>query len=300
MPMKVILDFDADEDGWSETYWNNGTDPTAYLVVSPGLLANSPWSIQPCPANALMHRRRQILAPSSRISHIRVNLVNQPRNVRVFSPASVDGIGLYPRAARAQAPAPGAEIWTKLLMHAEAGVARERNFWLGGIPEQIISPDQEYAPTAQWNTALGNFISELRDGAYGVVSRNTALLPVPATAITSFVVAASGKSATVQPLVAPVPAVPSWYVTIRGMNAPGGWNGVHRASIDPTDPTKMIVGPGRTTHKSLPAWVAGPSGGSIQVLTYPFTGFDRIFPTRLAVRKVGRFFGATVGRRPRP
>lgn len=289
MPLKIVFEFSQQGEGWSEVYYNSTNDPSAYLVLD-----DASHVVVGCPVWFLEQVRLALLTSQGFLTWIRVSLVGKPGSVRAVGIPPQDGVGLYSSAFGK--PAKPAEIFAKLLMRGEAGLTQRKSFWIGGIPEDVIQPGQTYQPNAQFDAALGLFRTLLTSGTYGIVGRQSSTTPPVATAITAFSISSNGLSAQITPLVQPPGNPLTWYVILRSVKYPKTWGGIHRASVTVGVPSTMTLGPFRTPKVSLPAWDF-TSGGTVQALAPPFTGFDRIRADRIALRKVGRPFALPRGRR---
>jgi hypothetical protein len=292
MPLKIVIAFKESDEGWSEVYYTAGTDPSAYIS------ANNAGIISPtCDAALLIVARAQLLNLVSGITHIRVSAVGAPRQTAALFVNPPLGSGAFPVIGGGQGSTEPAEIFSKLLIRMNAGTVRTKTLWLGGIPEQIIGPAQFFTPTNRWNTVFTVFRNLILQTPYVVLGRQLAVTIPAAVPITAFTTSANGQSATVTPTVAPAGPPAQWYVIVRGIKNPRGWNGVHRAQVNPADGTMMILGPTRKPVVTLPAWAAG-SGGTVQALAYPTNNITGVHQEYITHRKVGRPFDEPRGRRP--
>lgn len=294
MPLKIVWEFSQGKIGWSETYYAQFTDPGQYITL------DASGNLQACPANSFFLLRQALLNTSCTIDRVRASVVNTPRQVLVADLPEATSIGQFGAGT-----APGrkleiaAENYSKLLLRFNSGFSRVRSLWLGGLPDIIIKPPNQYAPNSAWNTALLNLSRILINGSYGVVSRPTPTTNPAAVPITSFTTAPNANGASILPIVqpgAPLPA--SWYVVIRGVKYPKGWNGVHRATIQGTAPNQqLVIGPTRKPYVTLPAWDAFAQG-SVQLMpqTAIFSTWTSYTTDRIEQRKVGRPFGQPAGR----
>jgi len=290
MPLRVVYDFLEAGEGWSEVYWTNDTAPSDYIAIDTDGTVSSTTK-----AGIFIAVRTAILNTFTQILRVRVSQVGMPRVVipAPVQPAQGTGTFIYGSSGK---PPGGAQTYAKLLMFMSSGATRRRSMWLGGIPEIIIEDPQTYKPTSRWNSALLNYQMELRKN-YGIVGRPAPTGGTPAVPILTFVVDPQvAVTATATPSVAaPVGTPTSWLVILRGIKAPRGWNGVHRAQAGTTSGT-IVIGPTRKSQVSEPAY-APNTGATIQAFAPTFAQFDSVVPVRVSKRKTGRPFGLPAGRR---
>jgi hypothetical protein len=294
VPLKIVYSLTDGEDGWSEVFYTNQTDPAQYVILNPNGSFNNA-------APALVHilYRAACLAPAFQLTHVRASLVGSPQvTLSAGITAGIGGGTYFEPGKPGNPPTPGADPVLKLLVRMQCGNTRRRTLWLGGLPNTIISPTKTYAPTATWNRALGSFMSAVVLAAgtpYGIVSRPLATTPPAAAPILTFTTTTDGLAGILTPLTQPAGNPNAWYVIIRGVKYPHGWNGVHKASVYTPNAAEMQVGPGRRAYVTAPAWTAS-AGGTVQIWAPAFTAFSNFTPERITSRKIGRPFGAPRGR----
>lgn len=293
MALKCVFTFVEGRGGWSETYYATGTDPSSYLVI------NNVGVIDPtCPAFVMMLARTRILNTACYVQHCRVSVVGIPfTTLGAFFDGTIRN-GAFPSVGQA-ANAEPTEVFSKLLIRLLSGNTRRKSLWLGGIPEEIIAPGTGFNPTGVWNRNFRPYRDLLLSGIYQLVGRQTAATGPVAVPITAWAPTATGQGAVVSPIVAPAGPPPFWYVIVRSLKYPHGWNGVHRAAPNPANNTSMIIGPARRPGVTLPAWDVG-GGGTVQALVPPTNPVTNVIQDYITHRKVGRPFDDSVGRRPRP
>jgi hypothetical protein len=285
--IKINVTYAENGPGWSETYYSSLGNPTDYIQFS------SPGILDPiCPAGVFLASRLKCLSQQTYLQHIRASLVGSPQvTMSVYIP-SPSGRGKY--IANAAPFGESAEVFAKLLLRMQCGQTKRRSLWLGGIPEEIVSSPSTYAPTANWNTQLSQFLSLLTTSTYGIVGRLTAAGPPVAQVLQSFTISALSIGATIAPAPTNAPGGAYCYCVLRGIRYPRGWNGVHRGYVNLLQ-TSIQIGPFREVKVSLPPWDAF-AGGTIQLLTFPLTPFTSGFAEYITHRKVGRPFGESRGR----
>jgi hypothetical protein len=294
MALKIVWDFQIGDIGWSETYYTNGIDPTTYITLS------NNGQLQACPALTFFTLRKELLVTSASILRVRASIPGSPRFCMIAEMPANANQGQWASTYAPLSPIRVADrTYTKLLVRWSSGFTRVRSQWIGGIPSIVVATPNTYNPSALWNTALGNWASALITGGYGLIGRPTPTTNPPAVPITAFTTSPTANAVTMLPIVQPGPPnPPSWYVVIRGVKYPKGWNGVHRAQIQTVGgvPT-LILGPTRKAYLSAPPWDPFAQGTVQLVPTTPlFFAFNSFTADRIEQRKVGRPFGQPLGR----
>ncbi len=285
MTVKCVISFKQGATGWTETYYHSAAGIPQFI----GPLANR-WA-DGTPVGTLMSERRACLSRQCSIEHVRVtDLVTF--ETLPYTPV-IPAVGmLYARLANQTSPG-DAEVWSSLMVNLYSGTKRPRRLYLGGIPENIVTQPQFYRPDSLWQGVFANFAAVLTGGNYGWLSRPKT---VPnETTLIAFTVNPDGRTALVTPRLQPNGNPTQWYVLIRGLSAPRGWNGVHRA-IQTDAPNVMLIGPARRAGVSLPVFTANPKQ-TVSLFAPPFTAIDAVAAVKIVNKKRGRPFGLLRGRR---
>lgn len=284
--LKIVLDFVSPASrptGWSEVYYNQAT--TIADFIGP---VGSRW--QPgSKANAIVEQRRACLSRLCYMGRIRVTDLDPTHKGSLsyeIPPNQRQGLFLDKGIADM------AEVWTCLLVKLFSASRRPRNLYLGGIPELIVSQPNSYSADAAFTGVLTNFFALLTT-SYTWPARKP--VGLPDVGITDFTPGVSARTAVMKPLKRPVANPASWYVLIRGMTNPRGWNGIHRAVVG-SDPTTMLIGPTRKSMVTEPAYVLDPKA-TVSIYEPDDNKIDECRAIKLVSRKRGRPFNVPRGRR---
>lgn len=288
--LKVVLFFDSGAVGWTETYYAEGDDP--FEFVAPIL---PPFNIGAI--LGLLQVRRGMLAGNIKITRIRASVEGQPRNAAVAVPRAANQMGLINLAEPT-------EDWTTVLVRitsrggTPAGVFN-RNLYLGGIPEANVVGPEGYVPIPPFSTAFLEFRDLLKTAPWKSKVR-PAVTRANSGLITEFVVGPTGRTAEIQPDLLPG-FLGANSVIIRGLKAPRGWNGSHKAVSANANPpltgTSTFIGPTRRSNPSLPLFNANQDARIQAIVDYQYLSIAAVIDERLVEHKRGRPFGAPRGRR---
>jgi hypothetical protein len=281
--LKAVWFFSGPEGGWTETNYWNGNDPVSFVLPTTlGFPANAP-------ALNYLLTRITLLHANYYLAGLRASVLGDKRNsFETDIPAGI-GRGLWKYGG-------AAEVWTSLLVKfSHTGPpTRSYRMYLGGIPEQIVSPAELFNPTDQWNKPFGAWSSAIKDGGMQLALRPTnaqaAIAPM-----TAFNVSGDGLTVTISPVPAGFPAPGPAPVIVRGLKIPHGWNGVHTGNVVGGN---LIIGPVKRPGVSVPAWTAA-NAGTIQWFNQQSLGIDLVLGMRLVKHPRGRFFEQLRGRRLR-
>jgi hypothetical protein len=291
MTVKIVAIFESPLGGWSEVYYNSAVNPDAWMTPGTNPLVSSD------PFGVWTRARLGLLSSQCFLSYVRVSLTPGFRLDRTYEFFPAQGRGSYKRLSVGGgiivASRSSVETYTSLLLKCEAGFNASKRLYLGGIPEDVVVPPQIYSPTPEFTSAYVNFQAVIQNGSYQIASRPPAVAAQP---IASFVVSASGRSATITPGIGVFAGNGYLPVVIRGVKYPRGWNGVHQAFKPSASVAQFVIGPTRKPQVSLPPWDIN-AGGSFQIFYPLLQTIDRVTTERLVERKRGRFFGEPVGRR---
>lgn len=288
MACKVQLFFVLGTDGWSETYYNSSTDPQALLahLQTDARFASNPPDI--------ISARLGMLIESAYLAGIRVSLDSGSRQTFSVEYAANSITGTYPGSA--------AELWSSLLVRFQTtGLAIHRkNLFLGGIPETIIKPDHGFdSSNSKFNGYFTQFQIAIKNLGWQVKSRPGTVGPTTLP-ITAFVPSSDGRSATIAPVVPTATVGVPFFLLIRGMKYPRGWNGTHTALVYQITAVPLVlgmkVGPDKKAGVSLPPWDQN-SAGTLTPFVPIYTNISLISAIKIVERKRGRPFDQLRGRR---
>jgi hypothetical protein len=301
MPLRIVVDFNVGgvggnggPGGWSEVWWNSAGSLDGYVQLD---ASGAP--VPGTPLANLLAVRLPMLSAVYAANHIRVTDTNPANGERSIDLPQNLGTGTYGNVTilgqTVTVAGGSAEIFAKLLLRMDSGPTRRRNIWIGGIPEEIVKAPTTYNPTPKWNGKLAAFSSLMTTGGYGIQGRPLRSAAVPITAFTTDNVTGRFAQVTPIPPLADLTGA-AFYVVIRGIKQPAGWNGVHRAFFDGGGHTYIYIGPTRRTMRTVPVFAVG-SGGTVQTMIPVFANTDRVRPIRIDKRGIGRPFGESRGRR---
>lgn len=285
MALKVILYFTLEKYGWSEVHYTN------HAEISEFTPAEDAWIDGPSVAATLFRRRRSFLPEVAQIVHMRVSKIESPGE---FLTHDYDGNASFGEYPKGNTGVDEAETFESLLVILTSGTKWRRRIYIGGMDDSVISGSQLYKPGSGFKQRINNYLRYVSTAPFAVRSRPAKNALTDKTILT-FEVSPSGRGALMSPMVRPAGNPLSWYVLLRGVVNPPGWNGVHRASLGTGD-DNMLIGPTRRSMKSLPDFSVRPNQiVSVFVPTYNvLTNFDTV---RIVSRKRGRPFGLSRGRR---
>jgi len=284
MTLKATMFFELEGYGWSEVHYVNSSDLSSFIPQ------DNDWVGGISPASVLFTARRTCLVDAARIVHMRVSNLDLPG---VFVGHDYEGdISFGDLEAKAQQQE--AETFESLLVTLSSAAIARRKLYVGGLPDYVVGHSQIYQPTAIFKDKIKLYLNFVSKAPFCVRGRPRPG-PLNVKQILTFDVDGEGKHATMTPLVRPAGEPASWYVIIRGVSNPRGWNGVHLAGLS-TVAGSMVIGPAKKTGVSVPLYV--PSPKSTVALMVPFNNnLDRYDTNRIVSRKRGRPFGKSRGRR---
>lgn len=298
--LKVILFFNLNGDGWSETYYVQGGDPVTWLYGTPA--PTKPGLTQLGPdATVILAGRAAMLSNNAGVQHIRVSLDGVPHQAAGASLGLPGYQGTYPPPTGLEPTNLTPQTRVLCRAYSVAGAVRyTANHYFGGLPGVVQDAKGNFLPDAQWMKALKTFTGALIASNAFLKSRPQASA---ASAITGFAVNADAQTANVAPNVLGNVDGTIGSAIIRTLKAPHGWNGVHRAVVkpDPLNPGGhiMVIGPTRKPQVTVPPY--GPeSFGTVAALIPVYTTLLTLQPQGLVKKSTGRPFGVPVGRRTRP
>jgi hypothetical protein len=276
--------FELEGNGWSEVHYTNDTAIPSYAPQ------DNDWVDGISNAAVMFTVRRKCLVEAARLKHMRITDLAHPGQFIAHDYADIASAGLYTFAP----PAGEAETFESLLLTLQSGNEFRRKVYLGGIPDIIVGGSQLYEPTSIWQRQLNIYLSHVGKAPYCVRSRPRPD-PLNAVRISQLDVQADGKHAIVSPKVRPDTNPQEWYVLLRGVKNPSGWNGVHKATFQ-IGGTGMVIGPTRRALPSVPIFDFAPSA-NVVLMTPSFNVITAIDVNRIVERKRGRPFGKSRGRR---
>lgn len=282
MPLKVTWFFEGAGEGWTEVYYTSQANIADYLGATDQVSGTG------TEAAKFANRRSEILGTAYTVRRVRVNDLATPGAFRVGEVLNPDDY------KRFSAEASSAEVFASLLINMEAGPTHRRRLYLGGIPEAVVQQPGNYVPPPTFVNAFKRFADYMTGGIYTTRSRPR-IDPASTLQITAFDVQPDARTSFMSPRTIPLGDPASWYVLIRGLRNPRGWNGVHRAIKGPTADT-MLIGPTRKTLPSTPVFIPDPAA-TVAVFAVTYNVIDRVTPIRVISRRRGRPFGLPRGRR---
>jgi hypothetical protein len=295
--LKITLFFLQNGQGWSETYWNNESDPVALVNDNSGAGVAT---------DSILVNRAKLLSPFASIVHLRASVDGNSREEYGVNYGLPGFPGQASRAFLAIVPAgPESILPPSIRVQVESGVIGpgvilKRKNYLGGVPADLMNSHGTFERSGTWNTVLQAFFLTGKHRPFAMRSRPRA---ADAVNIISFQIAADGLSAILGPDVALGVMTPVFQVNLRGIRSPHGWNGIHRATHVPNPlvpgANLIQIGPRRSVGVTVPPWAVG-DGGTVGLTTPSFATLTNVAAEALVKKSTGRPFGVPRGRRSRP
>lgn len=296
MALKITMFFQLNGQGWSETYWNEETDPVA--------LANDNQPVGAA-ADSIITQRLKLLSPLANCTHMRVSVDGKFRQEWGVDYPQPQGNGTATRAflgivgvgAEPVLP-PSVRVEVQTAATPVASPIVKRRNYLGGVPGDLMTPNgQLNRANPNWFTILKDFFTAGKHRPFCLRTRGSV---TTGKNLTQFTPSADAYSAQVAPNVLANVVDTVGQVIISRVKEPHGWNGVHRAQTipDPINPGQFLltIGPRRKQGVTIPVWNV-IDGGVITAFTTTLVQITLVAAENLVKKSTGRPFGVPVGRR---
>lgn len=268
--LRVTFEFEQRKYGWSETFFNDSgaiNDVTVQVALD--------W----------LRARRQLLAPDSRCTKVRLSDDEVQRDSRSLSPAANIATGTWPSGVTTDFAT------TALQLRCEAGTLHHRVFDMRGIPDAICV-DGLYDPTALagWNARLTTFRNVLTSAASNGSHWCIKGLIFPGIKGKIVGIEQSGGNTIVTTL---LPHGMTGIVRLRISGVLGAVpiNGTYVASVLGTDTFKLLAAPSITPYR------VGGSYRKVDASNFDLFPIDSTSTFRISKRDTGRPSDLPRGRR---